>query len=176
MKPLSSCPGAGEAAAGECCTAEDHLCWREGWGHYGERAGSDGGVEGAADLLRGQSCPGDLRDWQGAVLLGGAWKPHVDGRHHGPDRMGWAEVRHLPFPCRALNKSSVLMFAHSESSRWSSFRVSLKVSVVSCRPGGQNFINVYHRIRQLCNLDPISHDICYSTSHIVWLKVINVTL
>lgn len=100
IKPLSlplSVLGAGEAVAGERCPVEDHLRWREGWGHHGQRARSNGGVEGAAELLWGQSRPGHFGNRQGAVLLSGAWKPDVDGRHHGPDRMGWAQVRYLPY-------------------------------------------------------------------------------
>ena len=71
-KPSPSPLAAGEAAAGERGPAENHLCWGEGGGHHGERDGGDGGVEAAADLLRGQPGPGDLGDRQGAVLLGGA--------------------------------------------------------------------------------------------------------
>lgn len=84
--------GVGEAAPGERCSAKNYLCWRESRGHLGQRAGGDGSMEGAAELLRGQSCPGHLSHRQGPVFFSGARKLDVDGRHHGTNRMGRTQV------------------------------------------------------------------------------------
>lgn len=106
---LHSCTK-GEAPAGERCPAEDNLCWWKGRGHHGQRAGSNGGVEGASELLWSQSCSGYFSNWQGAVFLCGAWKPDVDGRHHGPNRMGWTSVRHVSVYFHSLihNRRSIM--------------------------------------------------------------------
>lgn len=90
-----SCLVAGQAASRELYSAEDHLCRGEGGGHFRPRAGGDRGMEGAIKRLWGQSCPGHFSHRQGAVLLCCSGKSDVDGRHHGTDRMGWAQVRQL---------------------------------------------------------------------------------
>lgn len=52
-------------------------------------------MEGAIKRLWGQSRTGHFSHRQGAVFLCCSGKSDVDGRHHGTDRMGWAQVRHL---------------------------------------------------------------------------------
>lgn len=111
-------------------------------------------MEGPAELLWGQSSPGHLSDWQGAVLLSGARKPHVDGRHHGPNRMGRAEVRH---------NSSVLM-----SGEWDIWFYSQSKSLWSCAAPAERILLLYAIEFSLqYHLDPVSCDTCSSVFLIV---------